>query len=247
MPKHKQKVALFIALLFMSTTCQGQVRPSKAGSPDELQQIADYRTQLAAQQVALGELSVSGLQDGARGRPTWIDAKVMQVIDDNRMLVGIEDSRTGTSRYSIWVMVKAPTKGITDGKFWRGGEWRGITGSDILKVNGTTTYNTAAGGTKTVFVIEPVTKKELDELAEKAKAAAEAAQYRKWTLGEKTVVAKLLDVKNNMVRLQAKEDGELVEFRMIELNKEDQRWAREELRRRTEDKQRSTTKKPVAR
>lgn len=95
-----------------------------------------------------GELSATGLKEGARGTTTWIDAKVMQVIDDGQMLVGIEDARTGDGRYRTWVMVKCPTKGITDGKFWRGGSWEEVTGSKVLKVTGTTTYKTAIGGTE---------------------------------------------------------------------------------------------------
>ncbi len=121
-----------------------------------------------------GELSATGLKEGARGTPTWIDAKVMQVIDDGQMLVGIEDARTGDGRYSTWVMVKCPTKGITDGKFWRGGSWEKVTGSNVLNVTGTTTYKTAIGGTKTVFVVEPMSKKELDELAAKERERREA-------------------------------------------------------------------------
>jgi hypothetical protein len=102
-----------------------------------------------------GELTVAGIKLGAVGTPDRIDAKVMQVIDANRMLVGIDDARTNNGRYETWVMVKCPTKGITDGQFWRGGQWAGITGSKVLEVTDTTTYKTVRGGSKTVFVLEP--------------------------------------------------------------------------------------------
>jgi len=111
-----------------------------------------------------GILQADGLGVGAYGRPEWIDAKVKQVIDGNQMLVGIEDARTGDSRYDTWIMLKCSTVGITDGKFWRGGQWKAVTGSELLVVTGTTTYPTAAGGTKTVFTIEPL---RLDSLKKK--------------------------------------------------------------------------------
>ena len=56
---------------------------------------------------------------GARGAGqsgnTW--GKIVQVIDDDNMLVGIEngDDEKGDGRYSVVVMCKFPTKGLTDG------------------------------------------------------------------------------------------------------------------------------------
>jgi hypothetical protein len=70
------------------------------------------------------------------------------------MLVGLEDARTGKGHYDDWVMLRCPTKGIVDGKFWTGGEWKDITGKSAVAVTDTVTYKTA-DGTQTVFVLEP--------------------------------------------------------------------------------------------
>ena len=99
-------------------------------------------------------LRVAHIQTGAFGKPRMIDAKVKQVIDENTMLVGIEDAQHGGDRYNNWVMVKCPTTGIVDGKFWR--DWDSLIGNNMLVVTGTTTYATAGGSTKTVFVLESV-------------------------------------------------------------------------------------------
>jgi hypothetical protein len=45
-------------------------------------------------------------------------------------------------------------------------------------VTGTVTYRTAAGGSKTVFVIEPVSKVELAKIAEAIAKIAEAKLHR---------------------------------------------------------------------
>jgi hypothetical protein len=153
-------------------------------SADDLDRLGKYRDRVAVTAPQPGELNVTSLAVGAKGAPTWIDAKVRQVIDGNRMLVGLEDSRTGDGDYSTLVMVKCPTKGITDGKFWRGGRWEEVTGSNVLAVTGTTTYETVAGATKRVFVVEPYkpspedVKKEQERQAQRREMARVAAQRR---------------------------------------------------------------------
>lgn len=139
---------LIVMMLVGSTHAQPKLTP-------EQQKLLDkQKDNAAAARLNEGELSVAGLKIGARGFPTHIDAKVMQVVDEKSMLVGIEDSRNGNGKYTTWVMVKAPTTGIVDGEFWRGSQWKEMTGIDVLVVTGTTTYKAAGGGTKTVFVLE---------------------------------------------------------------------------------------------
>jgi flagellar biosynthesis GTPase FlhF len=178
-----------VALALSALPAAAQVPATRAGSAEALERIREQQTRMAAQTPGRGELNVASLQVGARGTPTWIDAKVKQMIDEGRMFVGLEDSRTGDGHYSTWVMVKCPTAGITDGKFWRGGQWKEVTGSEVLTVTGTTTYKTVLGDSKTVFVLEPYkpspeeVKQEQQrqrELQEAAKAEAErrAAQAK---------------------------------------------------------------------
>ena len=147
-------------LLATTLTDAASGQPPLKLSPDQQKLLDQQKDDAAAAKPSDGELNVAGLKVGAKGAPFRIDAKVMQVIDESSMIVGIEDARNGNGKYTTWVMVKAPTAGITDGKFWRGGEWKDVTGIDVLAVTGTTVYKTAGGGTKTVFVLE----------AEKAKA-----------------------------------------------------------------------------
>ena len=124
-----------------------------AKSPEAQQKRQQFHDQMRAMQAAAGELKVAGLKVGAKGKPVSIDAKVMQVVDDKSMLVGLEDAHTNNGRYSTWVMLKVPTTGITDGAFWRGGQWKDFAGAEVFAVTGTTTYKTVDGGTKTVFVL----------------------------------------------------------------------------------------------
>jgi hypothetical protein len=106
----------------------------------------------------VGELSANYLEVGQRGTTFFLDAKVRQVLDKDQMLVGIESSRSGNSTYSMLVLVKCPTAGIVDGKFWSGASWKTVTGSTTQTVTGTTTIKTVGGGSKTVFVLEPYIK-----------------------------------------------------------------------------------------
>lgn len=100
-------------------------------------------------------LSATRLKVGAVGLPGNMRAKVLQVLDNDRMLVGIENNLTGNNAYDVIILLKCPTAGITDGKKWYSREWRTVTGGDLLAITGTTTYRTVTGGTRTVFVAEP--------------------------------------------------------------------------------------------
>ncbi len=87
------------------------------------------------------------------GTNTW--GKILQVIDDSNMLVGIDNGGTnpgGRPRYSVTVWCKFRTKGLTDGKT---DFLANILGTMKVTASGTTKYKTAAGGTRTIFVLEP--------------------------------------------------------------------------------------------
>ncbi|MFO0824479.1 MAG: hypothetical protein U0792_15405 [Gemmataceae bacterium] len=149
---------LLLAVAIMA--CLQQQALSQTGAAD-LKKLQDYRDSLP-QPGMKGELTADNLILNAKGRPTFLDAKVMRIIDNNSMLVGLENGRTNAGRYSTWVILKAPTTGIVDGKCWSGeGQWKEVMGSDVLKVTGTTTI-----GTKTVFVLEPFALKPKANLAD---------------------------------------------------------------------------------
>lgn len=228
-----------VLVVLASGTSYGQLRGTQAGSADALQRIAEQRALMNAQRQVSGQLSVSGLKVGAKGVPTFVDAKVMQVIDENNMLIGIEDSRVGRGRYTKWVMLKCPTKGITDGQFWRGGGWKEVTGSSALSVTRTTTYVTAIGATKTVLVLEPMSKKEADKLI------AEEALYRNWKIGKNNISGKLLEYKSGYVYIQQKEIEKPLKIRFSKFNITDRKWIRSESKRlMTKKPKKKTAKKP---
>ena len=167
-------------------------QPKRAA--EDAKKIQDYLDGLPPRK-APGELAVE-LAVGAHGIPTNIDAKVIQVIDKESMLVGLEDSRTNKGNYSKWVLVKASTAGIVDGAMWRGWEdWKRVTGSQVLSVTGTAKCKTPDGGTRTVFVLEaakeatPAVKK--PRTKEEEARAIEAERFvGKWRIeGEKGAVA----------------------------------------------------------
>jgi hypothetical protein len=84
------------------------------------------------------------------GANTW--GKIVQVIDDNNMLIGIDNGGNPRDRYSVIVLCKFPTKGLTDGQT---GFLAKFLGTSHVTVSGTTRYKTVDGGTRTVFVLEP--------------------------------------------------------------------------------------------
>jgi hypothetical protein len=122
----------------------------------------------------VGWLWVDDFAVGAFGNPDLINAKVIQIIDDMSMLVGVEHSSKAGGLYSTWVMLKGcPTAGLVDGKTWK--DWTPLLGKHLLAVTGTTRFQTVSGGTKTVFVVETLHLERFNASpAELAKRRAEA-------------------------------------------------------------------------
>lgn len=90
------------------------------------------------------------------GLNTW--GRIIQIIDDNNMLVGIDNGATnpgGRPRYSVTVWCKFSTEGLTDGK---DGFLANILSVEQVTATKTIRYKTALGGTRTVFVLEPYGK-----------------------------------------------------------------------------------------
>lgn len=143
------RVIAFVACVALALASQGAAQSAR-----DLERIQKQRDEFAAKKAVKGELNAANLKVGARGGPFFIDARVLQVVDEGSMIVEIRDSRTAGARETV--MVKCPTDGVVDGKTWRGlNQWKEIVGSPVIEVTGTTTYRTVAGSTKTVFVLEP--------------------------------------------------------------------------------------------
>jgi hypothetical protein len=105
--------------------------------------------------VFASDFPLADMRVGRTGSMTWVNAKVLQVVDDDKMLVVLSDART--LRGGKVVLLKCSTKDIVDGQHWSGGEWERYTGSSKQKVAGTYRYRTRSG-TRTVYVLEPVKK-----------------------------------------------------------------------------------------
>lgn len=127
----------------------------------------------------VGWLKVGDFAVGAFGNPNLIAGKAVQIIDAKTMLVGVEHISTGGGRYSTWAMLKGcPTAGLVDGKTWT--DWIPLLGKRLVVVSGTTMYKTVSGGTKTVFVLEPLSfDRFMATPAELAKRNAEEAAKAK--------------------------------------------------------------------
>ena len=78
------------------------------------------------------------------------------------------------------------------------------------------------------------------------KRAATSSPYvvRTWTdaTGKFSVKAKFIEFKNSQVHLERREDGKKINLPMARLSKEDQKWIRDELRRRFEEKRAAAKK-----
>jgi hypothetical protein len=151
----KKCVLLAVAALTISVDyAEAQGRRKDAALSDSAEAQArrmEYTNRMAIGKPASnGYINVAGLKVDAVGKPQMIDAKVLQVIDQEQMLVELQDARGGPKTV-VWLK-GVKTAGIKDGKFWR--SWDHLSPGCKLKVTGTTTYKTLVG-TKTVFLIEP--------------------------------------------------------------------------------------------
>lgn len=231
-------INLLICLTFfigpIKETC-AQVRAIEAGSAEGLlqlqNQLQNQRTKRAVINPVYGMFSIAALEVGHWGIPAHLDAKVIQVIDENKMLVKIEDDRIIDEGYGHLVIIKCPTKNIVDGKFWRSEKWKQMVGANALKVTGTERYATVGGSTNTVFVLETMSDAELSKLM----------KYRVWSTREGTLLAKFVKLEKNQVVLEKQGTAELVTVNAYKLSRSDRLWLRNEVKRRTEDEKTKQT------
>lgn len=118
--------------------------------------LAWFPTNLGAQE----NLGIHDFRVGAKGYPAGhvnsTDVKILQIIDESKMLVLLRDQRDFKS--TLTIMLKHPTKGLVDGKFF---VWQDLIGEDcMLSVSDTVTYKTAGNASKTVFLVDVI---KLDE------------------------------------------------------------------------------------
>jgi colicin import membrane protein len=100
-----------------------------------------------------GHLGLADLTVGAYGDPSEVNARVIKVIDEGKVLVGLEDRLGGDGSFQTWAMVRCSTKGLVDGKIL-GSLHQLLMPLQFAYVSGTTTYSTAPGSSRTVLVID---------------------------------------------------------------------------------------------
>jgi hypothetical protein len=148
---------------------------------------------------------------------------VEQVISKNKMLVRCQcpaNMEKIPADDTLVLFSGFPTSGITDGK--------ALGMPQFIIITGTTTYATAAGGTKTVLVVKPLDFNSLkmsDKELREAREAAEAARWRTWTdsTGAHKTEAKFGGLVTGKVTL-IKRNGTSVEVPLEKLSAEDQEW-----------------------
>jgi hypothetical protein len=96
-----------------------------------------------------------------------------------------------------------------------------------IKVQGTKSYSTVAGGSKTIRRIRFLGPKEIAELEQKAAVEAEDSLYRTWRSadGQHTTVAKFLKFDDGRVHLQNRE-GKVVILKSTQLSSKDRQHLR---------------------
>lgn len=184
-------------------------------------------------EVSIGDLQVGmfcTLVGDARFGGTAHAYEVFQIIDESNFLIKARD-------VIVWVS-GVKTSGFVDG--------RGAPLPYIMKVTKTRQYETAIGGSKTVFEIAPQVRdvdsflervstarlRQLQKLAakhkedaEKAKQIATAEKTRTWkdVTGSFSLVAEFAGVVSGKVRLK-KKDGSIISVPLDQLSEADQKW-----------------------
>ncbi|MDA1054863.1 MAG: SHD1 domain-containing protein [Planctomycetota bacterium] len=163
------------------------------------------------------ELDEPHIELGAVGRLNpRLGVTVIQVLDDESMLA--------TSYKRPFLLRGVPTKGIVDGGDF--GPIRDEMKKALLVVTGTETYDTAIGGTKTVFVVEPVQGELLKMVAAFVDERDRKLCTREWadSTGKFKVEAEYLEFKNSKVSLRKTDTGKTVEIALAQLDKTSRDW-----------------------
>ncbi|MBI2480881.1 MAG: hypothetical protein HYV60_20305 [Planctomycetia bacterium] len=161
------------------------------------------------------------LKDGAVGRLGGpLGYIVVQVIDDQNMLV-----RTQRIPFLIRGI---PTKGTIDGGYIA----KGIEKKVLFVIAGTETYDTAIGGTNTVFVAQAVSGELLKGVMTHLEETEKMARTRDWadTSGKFSVKAELIGSENSVAKLKRQDNEKVVEVPILKLDKASQSWMRTWLR-----------------
>lgn len=146
---------------------------------------------------------------------------VLSVVSATEFLaVPIENPSEGRV-HSVILIRGLPTEKLSDGEE--------VVIAQPFAIPETFDYETVAGGKKTVLVLD---HKKFDDMLKEQQEAEERALIRTWVIAEKEVVAKFIGTEKSIAELEVQSDGSIIEVAVSTLSKEDQKWIREELKKR---------------
>ncbi len=147
--------------------------------------------------------------------------RVLSVVSATEFLaVPIEHPSEGRD-HSVILIRGLPTEKLSDGEE--------VVIAQPFAIPETFDYETVVGAKKTVLVLD---HKKFDDILKGHQAAAELAMIRTWAIDEKEVVAKFIGSAKSIAKLEVQSDGTTIEVAFSTLSDEDQKWIREELKKR---------------
>lgn len=160
----------------------------------------------------------------------WIYS-ILDIVGPKDLLVAINNPRIPT----LWVS-DYPTTGLADGDK--------VVLIGLVEVSGTKSYETVGGSMSTVRVLTFVPREREEKIKADIAARKEAALVRTWidSTGKYKTVGKFIDFKNGHANIERTQDGKSISVPISRLSDADQKWIREELKRRREE---SAKKKEV--
>jgi hypothetical protein len=163
---------------------------------------------------------------------------IRQVVDDSTVLATwkfaaawINGSFDGVRGEVEFAITGYPTKGSIDGQV------AAFPKSAIFEKSDTYSYVTALGAKRTIIAVRYVPPDELAKRMTEAAQQKRKAEMRTFSdaAGKFTVVARFVEVKSNKAVLE-KEDGSKIGVELKRLSADDQKWIREESKRRRESR-----------
>lgn len=192
----------------------------KSDSPEDSlsQDERRWMAMLRSTSWVIPKISPKTMTVGSFGHFRSEAAKISQVIDSDSVLMEIDDETVLLHRIGTGKMVDD--------------RWVSLS-SMAFEVDGTTTYVTLLGGTRTVFTIRPITLERIESIAaqERARIEKEIAdrledeKYRDWfdKDGKLLAHAKFEKFERDLVHLRAK-DGTLTTCSSMQLTPNDRSW-----------------------
>lgn len=236
---------LLLALPVTTNICEGQDRFLTRGSAEQTRQLFDMQERWrSSKKITLldtipdslprqgDSIPLNALRDGLVGRLDYWQYEVLQIVGPNDLILFVNNPRIP----AIW-LTDYSTKDLVDGDQVR------LVGP--IEVSGTKSYETIDGIQKTVRVVKLVRPERLAEIEAEIKRKADDLLMRTWTdkSGKHSFVGKFKDFKNNRVFLERKDDHKTIDVGMPELSTDDQKWIRDELKRRRESNKPKTSKR----